>query len=208
MNTAMLTVLQTIPHRARKAFSSFGKIIPILAILNTQSTNIKASALMLALHLEKDTIIPFTMENYADGTQGTAPIFNESLNDALKMHLEAEKKISSNVMSIRLSSDGLIFRDSHSNQTGQTDAPSYQYTTDRLSGVYCQGVQYYDLNGIQYINNQGMATLIDVLKSLLEMGVEVQFVNVDEKIKAKIREMGLEKIINCSGKNLEKRVLL
>ncbi len=115
--------------------------------------------------------------------------------------MDAEKKISNNIMSIRLSPEGLIFKDSesaHSNTT-ITEPLSYQYTTDRLSGVYCQGVQYFDLSSVQYINNSGMATLIDLLKSLLEMGVEVQFVNVDTKIKGKIKEMGLEKIINCSG---------
>jgi anti-anti-sigma regulatory factor len=69
-----------------------------------------------------------------------------------------------------------------------------------LAGVYCEGVQYYDLNGIQYINHNGMAILIDLLKNLLEMGVEVQFVNVHNSIKRKIRELGLEKVINLGEK--------
>ncbi len=128
-------------------------------------------------------------------------VFTEGISESLKMQMDAEKKISNNIMSIRLSPEGLIFKDSesaHSNTT-ITEPLSYQYTTDRLSGVYCQGVQYFDLSSVQYINNSGMATLIDLLKSLLEMGVEVQFVNVDTKIKGKIKEMGLEKIINCSG---------
>jgi len=131
----------------------------------------------------------------------SAHVFTEGISESLKMQLDAEKKISNNIMSIRLSPEGLIFKDSesaHSNTT-ITEPLSYQYTTDRLSGVYCQGVQYFDLSSVQYINNSGMATLIDLLKSLLEMGVEVQFVNVDSKIKGKIKEMGLEKIINCSG---------
>lgn len=131
-----------------------------------------------------------------------------SVTESLKEQLEAEKKISDNVMSIRLSPEGLIFRDDSVN-LGFNEHNSYQYTADRLSGVYCQGIQYYDLSEVRYINNTGMATLIDLLKSLLEMGVEVQFVNVDEKIKDKIKEMGLEKIINCRGsKNVEKRILL
>ncbi len=133
--------------------------------------------------------------------ENTAHVFTEGISESLKMQLDAEKKISNNIMSIRLSPEGLIFKDSesaHSNTT-ITEPLSYQYTTDRLSGVYCQGVQYFDLSSVQYINNSGMATLIDLLKSLLEMGVEVQFVNVDSKIKGKIKEMGLEKIINCSG---------
>jgi ABC-type transporter Mla MlaB component len=130
------------------------------------------------------------------------------VTESLQQQLEAERKISNNVMSIRLSPDGLIFKDESQSSTVYNDQNSYQYTTDRLSGVYCEGIQYYDLSEVRYINNTGMATLIDLLKSLLEMGVKVEFVNVDEKIKDKIREMGLEKIINCSPKNIEKRILL
>lgn len=70
--------------------------------------------------------------------------------------------------------------------------------TAELSGVFCQGVQYYDLKNIHFINNSGMANLIDLLKSLLKQGVEVQFVNVNEKIKKKIRSMGLDHILICS----------
>jgi ABC-type transporter Mla MlaB component len=125
-------------------------------------------------------------------------------------HLEAEKKISTNIMSIRLSKDGLIFKDFESAHSSTTisEPNNYHYHTDRLAGVYCEGIQYFDLSSVTYINNTGMATLIDLLKSLLEMGVDVQFVNVDQKIKEKIKEAGLEKIINCTGKHLEKTVLL
>jgi hypothetical protein len=125
--------------------------------------------------------------------------------EVIKQQVEAEKNISENVMSIRLSPEGLIFKDDPSKSTD----PTYHYGKDRLSGVYCQGVQYYDLSGVHFINNTGMANLIDLLKSLLEMGVEVQFANVDENIKEKIRKMGLEKIINCSDSpKVEKRILL
>jgi len=125
-------------------------------------------------------------------------------------HLEAEKKISHNIMSIRLSEDGLIFKDFQSahSSTSIAEPSTYHYHTDRLAGVYCEGVQYFDLSSVSYINNTGMATLIDLLKSLLEMGVDVQFVNVDDRIKKRIQEAGLEKIINCTGKNLEKAILL
>lgn len=131
-------------------------------------------------------------------------------NTSMSNHLEAEKKISRNIMSIRLSADGLILKDfesAHSNTT-IAEPSNYNYDTDRLAGVYCEGIQYFDLSSVSYINNSGMATLIDLLKSLLEMGVDVQFVNVDQKIKQRIQEAGLEKIINCTGKNLEKTVLL
>lgn len=118
------------------------------------------------------------------------PVTNHiGIPDNIKEQLEAEKKIHANIMSIRLTTDGLSINESKNE--GNDDYSNV------LPGVYCQGVQYYDLSSVHYINNTGMAILIDLLKSLLEMGVEVQFVNVDERIKKKIKEMGLEKIINC-----------
>jgi anti-anti-sigma regulatory factor len=147
------------------------------------------------------------MENSAtQDVNSASPAPENRISETLKNQLDAEKKISNNILNVRLSPEGLIFKDA--DPMDSTNASSFQYTTDRLSGVYCQGVQYFDLSKVQYINNTGMATLIDLLKSLLEMGVEVQFVNVDDKIKNKIKEMGLDKIINCSGSNIEKRILL
>jgi ABC-type transporter Mla MlaB component len=69
--------------------------------------------------------------------------------------------------------------------------------TDELPGVYCKGVQYYDLKNIDFINYAGMASLIDFLKTLLEKGIDVKFVNVNEKIKNKIKSIGLDHILNC-----------
>ncbi len=89
-----------------------------------------------------------------------------------------EQQIQSRVKSISLSGDKVII-------------------TDQLPGVYCEGVQYYDLKNIGFINYSGMASLIDFIKSLLERGVEVKFVNVNEMIKNKIRSIGLEHILNC-----------
>lgn len=112
-----------------------------------------------------------------------------NIPETAKLQIEAEKKISSNIMSIRLTPDGIVIKDNDGNNVG--------HTGDMLPGVYCQGVMYYDLSNVHYLNNTGMAILIDLLKSLLEMDVSVQFVNVDEKIKARIKEMGLDDIINC-----------
>ena len=75
---------------------------------------------------------------------------------------------------------------------------SRENPVDKIAGVYMEGVHYYDFKNIEYINNTGIATLLDLLKCLLEQGVKVQFVNVNEKIKNKIKKMGLENIINCS----------
>jgi len=69
--------------------------------------------------------------------------------------------------------------------------------SDSSHGVYSHGVQYYDLQNIEFINNSGIAHLIEVLKSLLEEGIEVRFVNVNENIKNKIKALGLEHVITC-----------
>lgn len=66
-----------------------------------------------------------------------------------------------------------------------------------LAGLYFEGIQYYDLEGVLFINNSGIANLIDLLKSLMEQGVEIYFVNVSDAIKAKINAMGLVQIIKC-----------
>jgi hypothetical protein len=68
----------------------------------------------------------------------------------------------------------------------------------RLAGVLCNGIQYYDLNNILFINNTGLANLIGLMKSLLKRGIVVKFVNANNRIKEKIRAMGLDKFINCS----------
>ncbi len=69
---------------------------------------------------------------------------------------------------------------------------------DELSGVCIDGIHYYDFKNIHFINNTGMAGLIDLLKCLLQKGEKIQFVNVNEKVKNKIKSMGLENILNCS----------
>jgi anti-anti-sigma factor len=138
-----------------------------------------------------DVQVTPTGEITTSGDQGenNAPAGAQApLPENVRQQLEAEKKISTNVMSICLTSDGLVIKDEEREEQDELAA--------KLSGVYCEGVQYYDLNGITYINNTGMAILIDLLKALLEMKVEVQFVNVHDSIKKKIREMGLENIIN------------
>lgn len=69
--------------------------------------------------------------------------------------------------------------------------------TNELPGVLWQGIQYYDFKNIHFINNTGMANLIELLKSLLLQGVEIRFVNVNESIRIKIKSLGLEHILNC-----------
>lgn len=89
-----------------------------------------------------------------------------------------EKKAGGSVKTINISEDQLI-------------------VTDETPGVFIQGVQYYDLKNIGYISYAGMANLVSFIKGTLEKGVEVRFVNVNDKVKAKIRAMGLEHILHC-----------
>ncbi len=92
--------------------------------------------------------------------------------------VNAEENIRSSIKTINISGDQIVI-------------------IDEIPGVYCRGVQYYDLKNIGYINYNGMAKLVDFLRSLLEKGVEVKFVNVNDMIIIKIKSMRLEHILNC-----------
>ena len=61
-----------------------------------------------------------------------------------------------------------------------------------LAGVYFNGIQYYDLKQVQFINNSGIADLINIIKIWIHQGKEVRFVNASDNIKKYIKEMGLE----------------
>ncbi|MCE3281151.1 MAG: hypothetical protein K0S44_3342 [Bacteroidetes bacterium] len=106
------------------------------------------------------------------------------------------KKSDSNLKSIHPTENGFVIKE---------EAPIRSYATFRLGdsttelpGVYFQGTQYYDLKNVYFINNTGMANLINLLESLLEKDVDVQFVNVCDKIKNKIKALGLDEILICS----------
>lgn len=73
-----------------------------------------------------------------------------------------------------------------------------EFSAEKLPGVLLKGVHYYDLQSIGYINNTGMAKLIGLLRSLLQKGVGVRFVNVSDQIRSKIKKMGLDHILPCS----------
>lgn len=68
----------------------------------------------------------------------------------------------------------------------------------QFSGVFCKGVQYFDLKNIDFISNNDIANLIDLLKSLLKQGIGLQLVNVNKKIKEKVKAVGLDRILNCT----------
>lgn len=113
---------------------------------------------------------------------------------------ESEKKINTYLESLALSGLSLIKKEEavktiRFNEFFQLNGDR---PTDELAGVCIGGVHYYDFKNVQYINNTGMACLIDLLKCLLEQGVKVQFVNVSDRIKSKIKLIGLENILKCS----------
>jgi ABC-type transporter Mla MlaB component len=60
------------------------------------------------------------------------------------------------------------------------------------------GILTYDLSNVFSINNTGLAHMIDLMKFSLKNGIEVQFINVTEKVKAKIKTMGMFQLINCN----------
>lgn len=70
--------------------------------------------------------------------------------------------------------------------------------TEELPGVFCAGVQYYDLKNVLFINNTALASLIDLLKSLLKQGKELHLVNVNKSIRKRIKVLGLDSVLNCS----------
>jgi anti-anti-sigma regulatory factor len=68
--------------------------------------------------------------------------------------------------------------------------------TEVLAGVYHKGIMYYDFSKVKFINNSGIADIIDLVKSWIDLGAEVRFTNVSEEIKRKLRESELEGIID------------
>jgi hypothetical protein len=70
------------------------------------------------------------------------------------------------------------------------EAPTAQLMED------LQGYRDYDLGNLHYISNTGLANIVDLLKTSLKRGIEVHFLNASEKIKNKIRAMGMDNFLN------------
>jgi ABC-type transporter Mla MlaB component len=69
---------------------------------------------------------------------------------------------------------------------------------ESLAGVFYKGKQYYDFKDFNFITNAGLARLIEFLRHKLRNGVDVRFINVNERIQNKIKEMGLEHVLHCN----------
>jgi anti-anti-sigma regulatory factor len=66
-----------------------------------------------------------------------------------------------------------------------------------LSGVYHQGIMYYDMGNVKFINHSGIADLIELIKTWTELGTEVRFLFVRDDIRKKLKEYNLDQIIQC-----------
>lgn len=116
------------------------------------------------------------------------------------LNVSSEEKINTYIKSMNVSSElqegkDVVSKEIRFNELFQSGSKN---PIHELSGVCIDGIHYYDFKNIHFINNTGMAGLIDLLKCLLQKGEKIQFVNVNDKVKNKIKSMGLENILNCS----------
>jgi anti-anti-sigma regulatory factor len=125
------------------------------------------------------------MENISEFNYVFNTVVEDSIFESHKLRPESEEKI--NVKRIQQNGDILTIKNELMLKT----------EFNELAGVYFHGTQYYDLKNVRFINNTGIANLIDLLKTLLQQNVEVKFVNVCQPVKDKIKSMGLENILNC-----------
>lgn len=131
-------------------------------------------------------------------------VLQDAISESQKLNIESEKK---NTLFVKNSEN----KDSGNMPVSESiDIPTINikfdevfqergdYSSNELAGIYFQGTQYFDFKNVYFINNTGIANLIDLIKSLLRQGIFIKFVNVSEKIKDKFKSMGLEFIFNCS----------
>ncbi len=69
------------------------------------------------------------------------------------------------------------------------------FRPDELPGIYVDNLCYFDLHDLHYLNNTGIANLIDLVKFLSEAGLEVRFVNVADALMEKLKTLGLDQIM-------------
>lgn len=130
-------------------------------------------------------------------------VLQDDISESQKLNIDSEKKNNLLVKNPEKKDSGNI------PDSGSIDIPTINikfdevfqergdYSSNELAGIYFQGTQYFDFKNVYFINNTGIANLIDLIKSLLRQGVLIKFVNVSEKIKDKFKSMGLEFIFNC-----------
>lgn len=135
---------------------------------------------------------------------GSDQVLQGLISESPKLKMESEKKINLFLKSsVNEDSGNMQVIDSSDNpivniKFDEVFQERGEYSSNELAGIYFQGTQYFDFKNVYFINNTGIANLIDLIKSLLRQGVVIKFVNVKEKIKDKFKSMGLEFIFNCS----------
>lgn len=135
---------------------------------------------------------------------GSDQVLQGLISESPKLKMESEKKINLFLKSsVNEDSGNMQIIDSSDNpivniKFDEVFQERGEYSSNELAGIYFQGTQYFDFKNVYFINNTGIANLIDLIKSLLRQGVVIKFVNVKEKIKNKFKSMGLEFIFNCS----------
>ncbi len=144
------------------------------------------------------------MDDILDIKIGGDQVLQDFISESPKLKMESEKKINLFLKHAvtadknnQLSADiKIVSASNHNNE--ELFQERGEYRANEIAGVYFQGIQYFDLKNVYFINNTGIANLIDILKSLLKQGVIIKFVNVREKIKDKFKTMGLDNIFNCA----------
>lgn len=135
---------------------------------------------------------------------GSDQVLQGLISESPKLKMESEKKINLFLKSsVNEDNGNMPVIDSSDNpivniKFDEVFQERGEYSSNELAGIYFQGTQYFDFKNVYFINNTGIANLIDLIKSLLRQGVVIKFVNVKEKIKDKFKSMGLEFIFNCS----------
>ncbi len=59
------------------------------------------------------------------------------------------------------------------------------------------GTSTYDLRNVHYINNTGLAHMIELKRTALKNGIQIYFVNVCDNVRSKIQAMGIIHLFNC-----------
>lgn len=144
------------------------------------------------------------MEDVLEISLGSDQVLQGLISESPKLKMESEKKINLFLKGAASEDNGNksiidpLDKPTKNIKFDEVFQERGEYSSNELAGIYFQGTQYFDFKNVYFINNTGIANLIDLIKSLLRQGVVIKFVNVREKIQAKFKSMGLEFIFNCS----------
>jgi hypothetical protein len=116
----------------------------------------------------------------------------------METKFEKQESVQTETLNYNSTEPGLFLLNEQVYDHGSIQINDSEEREKALAGVLCQGVQYYDFKNVPYINNNGLASLIRILKASMKNGIKLKFVNVNKRIQIKIKTMGLDKFIHCS----------